>query len=71
MGMDGFFSFPHMDDTTPSALRRTIDEGFRNSTRSYGDILAPEFIRSGKLFSIWTMPMTKGLPLGQAEGPPA
>ncbi|PYE90045.1 ABC transporter permease [Phyllobacterium leguminum] len=35
--MDWLTRFPHMDDTTLTALKKSIDEGFRAFTRAYGD----------------------------------
>lgn len=50
--MDWFFSFPHMDDAALSALRRTIDEGFRSFTRSYGGLIEALF-QPLQSFLIW------------------
>lgn len=35
--MDWFDKFPHMDDESLRTLKKTIDEGFRSFTRTYGD----------------------------------
>lgn len=35
--MDWFEKFPHMDDESLRTLKKTVDEGFREFTRSYGD----------------------------------
>ncbi|MGK0149656.1 ABC transporter permease [Pseudomonas putida] len=35
--MDWFDKFPHMEDESLRALKKTIDEGFREFTRTYGD----------------------------------
>ncbi|ODN70852.1 Glycine betaine/carnitine transport permease protein GbuB [Methylobrevis pamukkalensis] len=35
--MEWLTSFPHMDDTSLTALKKAIDEGFRAFTRAYGD----------------------------------
>ena len=35
--MSWLTTFPHMDDASLTALKKTIDEGFRGFTRAYGD----------------------------------
>ncbi|MFR0672055.1 ABC transporter permease [Enterobacterales bacterium AW_CKDN230030176-1A_HGKHYDSX7] len=35
--MNWFDKFPHMDDESLRTLKKTIDEGFRSFTRTYGD----------------------------------
>ncbi|MET3794032.1 ABC transporter permease [Aquamicrobium terrae] len=41
--MDWFWSFPHMNDNALRELRRAIDDGFRNFTRGYGDMIEGVF----------------------------
>lgn len=41
--MDWFDKFPHMDDESLRTLKKTIDEGFRSFTRSYGDTIEDLF----------------------------
>ncbi len=41
--MDWFDKFPHMDDESLRALKKTIDESFRAFTRSYGDSIEELF----------------------------
>ncbi|OLP53025.1 ABC transporter permease [Rhizobium rhizosphaerae] len=41
--MDWFYTFPHMNDDMLRDLKKTIDEGFRGFTRSYGDVIESLF----------------------------
>ncbi len=41
--MDWLTSFPNMDDDSLRALKKAIDEGFRNFTRAYGDAIESFF----------------------------
>lgn len=41
--MDWFWTFPHLSDDRLRALRMSIDDGFRQFTRSYGDAIAQVF----------------------------
>ena len=41
--MDWLTTFPHMDDDSLRALKKTIDEGFRVFTRAYGDAIETFF----------------------------
>jgi glycine betaine/proline transport system permease protein len=41
--MEWLYRFPHMDDETLRVLKKTIDEGFRAFTRSYGDSIESFF----------------------------
>lgn len=41
--MDWLASFPHLNDDLLRALKKAIDEGFRNFTRSYGDAIEAFF----------------------------
>lgn len=51
--MDWFYNFPHMNDETLRNLRRAIDEGFRNFTRTYGDGIEAMFSPLQQ-FLIWS-----------------
>lgn len=51
--MDWFYNFPHMNDETLRNLRRAIDEGFRNFTRTYGDGIEAMFAPLQQ-FLIWS-----------------
>ncbi|KQS67940.1 ABC transporter permease [Rhizobium sp. Leaf371] len=41
--MEWFYTFPHMDDDALRNLKKTIDEGFRAFTRTYGDAIESLF----------------------------
>ena len=41
--MDWFYSFPKMNDETLRNLKKTMDEGFKAFTRSYGDVIESFF----------------------------
>ncbi|MCO4316096.1 proline/glycine betaine ABC transporter permease [Phyllobacterium sp. 21LDTY02-6] len=41
--MDWFYSFPNMNDDTLRNLKKTMDEGFKAFTRSYGDVIETFF----------------------------
>ena len=41
--MDWFYKFPHMDDDALRNLKKSIDDGFRAFTRSYGDAIESFF----------------------------
>ncbi len=41
--MDWFLSFPHLNDDFLRALKKSIDEGFRMFTRTYGDAIESFF----------------------------
>ncbi|KXF76912.1 ABC transporter permease [Paramesorhizobium deserti] len=41
--MDWLYRFPHMNDSTLTALKKSIDEGFRAFTRAYGDTIESFF----------------------------
>lgn len=51
--MDWFYNFPHMNDETLRNLRRAIDEGFSNFTRTYGDGIEAMFSPLQQ-FLIWS-----------------
>lgn len=41
--MDWLYSFPHMNDASLLAFKKTIDGGFRGFTRAYGDVIETFF----------------------------
>ncbi|UFS64491.1 hypothetical protein LO749_09970 [Paracoccus denitrificans] len=45
-------SFPQLSDSLLRALQRSIDNGFRSFTRSYGDLIEG-------FFSPWTKPLAR------------
>ncbi|MFC3568494.1 ABC transporter permease [Paracoccus simplex] len=51
--MSWFTSFPQIDDGHLRDLKRVIDEGFRNFTRSYGDMIEG-FFNPLQSFLIWS-----------------
>ncbi|WP_104493528.1 ABC transporter permease [Paracoccus denitrificans] len=59
--MDWFYSFPHMNDGSLSALRNAIDDGFRGFTRSYGDAIEGLF-QPLQAFLIWAERLLTGTP---------
>lgn len=50
--MDWLSSFPQMDDTSLTALKKAIDDGFRQFTRQYGDAIEG-FFTPLQSFLIW------------------
>jgi glycine betaine/proline transport system permease protein len=66
--MDWLFDFPHMDDASLRTLKKTIDEGFRAFSRSYGDAVESFFdplqwflIQSEKFMTDTPWPIIVGL----------
>lgn len=66
--MDWLIDFPHMDDESLRALKKTIDEGFRAFTRGYGDAIEAFFdplqwflIQSEKFMTNTPWPIIVGL----------
>ena len=59
--MNWLTTFPHMNDASLTALKKAIDEGFRNFTRSYGDAIGAVFdpLRD---FLIWAERLLLGTP---------
>ncbi len=51
--MDWFLSFPHMPDDTLRMVKKTIDDGFRVFTRSYGEAIEGLFSPL-QTFMIWS-----------------
>src|SRR5690606_4234182 len=41
--MDWFYTFPHLNNDLLRALKKSIDEGFRSFTRTYGDSIESFF----------------------------
>ena len=51
--MDWFLSFPHMPDDALRMVKKTIDDGFRVFTRSYGEAIEGLFTPL-QTFMIWS-----------------
>ena len=59
--MSWLTNFPQMNDDALTSLKRSIDEGFRNLTRSYGDAIEA-FFNPLQAFLIWSEHLMLGTP---------